>query len=145
MRSMSKNNQLGRSSWKYLSLIGDEQVISLLHKNVYVFSDSGKMNENPQSNMAWENRLTRFKSSQEYKALDKNDGEPMEFEWNIFPGFTTLQHCNKVQELMSKNERKARRIYRTDHRHVGDISWGSQDNEQDGHFWDLDQRKSGTL
>ena len=39
------------SPWKYLSLIGDEQVISLLHTKVYVFSDSvlclGKMNENP--------------------------------------------------------------------------------------------------
>ena len=46
------------SSWKYLSLIGDEQVtISLLHTKVCVFSDSvlcvGKMNENPQSNIAW--------------------------------------------------------------------------------------------
>ena len=43
------------SSWKYLSLVGDEQVISLLHTKVYVFSDSvlclGKMNENPQSNI----------------------------------------------------------------------------------------------
>ena len=28
------------SSWKYLSLISDEQVISLLHTKVYVFSDS---------------------------------------------------------------------------------------------------------
>ena len=28
------------SSWKYLSLVGDEQVISLLHTTVYVFSDS---------------------------------------------------------------------------------------------------------
>ena len=38
------------SSLKYSSLIGDEQVISLLHTRVYVFSDSvlclGKMNEN---------------------------------------------------------------------------------------------------
>ena len=53
------------SSWKYLSLIGDEQVISLQHTKVYVFSDSvlclGKMNENPQSNIAWEDRLTWFK------------------------------------------------------------------------------------
>ena len=42
------------SSWKYLSLVGDEHVISLLHTKVYVFSDSvlclGKVNENPQSN-----------------------------------------------------------------------------------------------
>ena len=42
-----------------------------------------KMNENPQSNIAWEDRLTWFKSSPEYKALDKIDGEPVEFEWNI--------------------------------------------------------------
>ena len=47
-------------------------------------------------------RLTGFKSSPEYRALDKFDGEPMEFEWNIFPGFTTLQLCNKVQEFMSQ-------------------------------------------
>ena len=44
------------SSWKYL-LVGDEEVISLLHTKVYIFSDSvlclGKMNENPQSNIAW--------------------------------------------------------------------------------------------
>ena len=44
------------SSWKYLSLIGDEQVISLQRTKVYVFSASvlcfGKMNENPQSNYA---------------------------------------------------------------------------------------------
>ena len=82
------------SSWKYLSWVGDEQVISLLHTKVYVFSDSvlclGKMNENPQSNYAWEDRLTWFKSSSQDRTLDTNDGEPMEFEWNIFPGFT---HC----------------------------------------------------
>ena len=50
------------SSWKYLSLIGDEKVINLQHTKVYVFSDSllclGKMNENPQSNIAWEDRLS---------------------------------------------------------------------------------------
>ena len=94
------------SSWKYLSLIGDEQVISLLHTKVYVFSDSvlclGKMNENPQSNIAWEDRLTWFKCSPEYKDLDRIDGEPVESEWNIFPGLTTLQLCSKVQELLSR-------------------------------------------
>ena len=46
------------SSWNYLSLVGDEEVISLLHSKVYVFSDSvlcfGKMSENPQSNHAQE-------------------------------------------------------------------------------------------
>ena len=39
------------SSWKHSSLVSDEEVISLSHATVYVFSDSvsclGKMNQNP--------------------------------------------------------------------------------------------------
>ena len=58
------------SSWKYLSLVGDEQVVSLSNTKVYVFSDSvlclEKMNENPQSNYALEDKLSWFKSSPEY-------------------------------------------------------------------------------
>ena len=110
------------ASWKYLSLVGDEQVISLLHTKVYVFSDSvlclGKMNENPQSNYAWEDRLTWFKSSPEYRALDRIDGGPMEFEWNIFPGFTTLQLCHKVQELLSRLSVTPKKFYWTDYLRV---------------------------
>ena len=41
-------------------------------------------------------------SSSQYRTLDTIGGEPMEFEWDVFPGFTTLQLCNKVQEFMSK-------------------------------------------
>ena len=96
----------GDSSWKHLSLIVDEEVVSLSRAKVYVFSDSvlclGKMSENPLSNIVWEDKLTWFKSSSQYRALDTIDGEPMELEWNIFPGFTTLQLCNKVQEFPSK-------------------------------------------
>ena len=74
-----------------------------LHTKVYVFSDSvlcfGKMNENPESNTVWEDKLTWFKSSSQYRTLDTIDGEPMELEWNIFPGFTTLQLVREVQEF----------------------------------------------
>ena len=42
------------SLWKQLSLVNDEEVISLSHAKVYVFSDSalclGKVNQNPTSN-----------------------------------------------------------------------------------------------
>ena len=55
------------SSWKHLSLNGDEEVISLQRTKVYVYSDSvlclGKIHENPQSNAAWEQRLEWFKTS----------------------------------------------------------------------------------
>ena len=64
------------SSWKYLSLIGDEQVISLQRTKVYVFSDSvlclGKIHENPQSNTAWEQRLEWFKIFSKIQKLGQN-------------------------------------------------------------------------
>ena len=74
----------------------------LSHANVYVSSDSvlclGKVNQNPTSNSAWEEQLGWFKDSPQYRTLATMDGEPMEFEWNIFPGFTTLQLGDKVEE-----------------------------------------------
>ena len=75
------------SSWKQLSLVSDEEVISLSHAKVYVFSDSvlclGKVNQNPTSNAVWEEKLSWFKDSPQYRTLDTIDGEPMEFECNI--------------------------------------------------------------
>ena len=54
----------------------------------------------PKSNTVWEDKLTWFKSSSQYRTLDTIDGEPMELEWNIFPGFTTLQLVREVQEFL---------------------------------------------
>ena len=148
------------SSWKQSSLVSDEEVISLSHAKVYVFSDSvlclGKMNQNPTTNTVLEEKVSWFRSSSQYKTLDTIDGEPMEFEWNIFPGFTTMQLCNKVQEFMSKmsdpSELKGRIIFMS---MFNDISWGSEDNErecnaihfhqEDGHSSDVDQKSSGIL
>ena len=73
------------SSWTHLSLVGDEEVINLQHAKVHVFSDSvlcfGKMNQNPESNSVWDDKLTWFKSSTQYRTLDTIDGEPIEFVW----------------------------------------------------------------
>ena len=75
------------SPWKQLSLDNDEEVISLSHAQVYVFSDSvlclGKANQNPTSNTVREEQLVWFKDSPQYRILDKIDGTPVEFEWNI--------------------------------------------------------------
>ena len=52
----------GDSPWKHLSLIVDEEVVSLSREKVYVFSDSvlclEKMSENPPSKIVWEDKLT---------------------------------------------------------------------------------------
>ena len=73
----------GDHSWKYLSLIGDERVISLQRTKVNVFSDCvlcfGKIFEDPQSNEAWEQRLGWLKSSSKYRNFDRIDGEPEYF------------------------------------------------------------------
>ena len=81
----------GRSQWKQLSLVDGGGFVSLPRAKVYVFSVSvlclGKMNQNPISNTVWERPLEWFKDSSQYRTLDTIDGEPMEFQWNIFPGF----------------------------------------------------------
>ena len=124
-------------SWKYLSLIGDEKVINLQHTKVYVFSDSvlclGKIFESPQSNDAWEQRLGWLKSSSKYRNFDRIDGEPMEFEWNISPGFNTLQLGEEVKRLLLRLDETpenftGRIIFMS---MFNDISCGSKDNEKE--------------
>ena len=93
-------------SWKQLSLIGDERIINLQRAKVYVFSDSllclGKIHQHPESNEAWMNRVAGIRSVKSYRDYDGINGETTEFEWNIFPGFTTLQLCGKVTDLLSR-------------------------------------------
>ena len=110
---MSEQNEISgletigweKHSWKYLSLIGDERIINFQRTKVYVFADSvlclGKIQQNPESNKAWEERLGWITSSQNYRNFDGIDGEPTKFEWNIFPGFDTLQECLANARLVS--------------------------------------------
>ena len=95
-----------RHSWKHLSLIGDKRVINLQRAKVYVFSDSvlclGRNHQYPKSNEAWKDRIGWITTDQSYRDYDGISGEPTEFEWNIFPGFTTLQLYGKVKDLLSR-------------------------------------------
>ena len=129
------------SNWEILhgnrlSLVNDEEVISLSHAKVCVSSDSvlclGKVNQNPTSNTVWEQQLDWFKDSPQYRTLDTFDGEPMEFEWNISPGFTTLQLLQEVHKFMNKmsdpDQFQGRIIFMS---MFNDIIWGIKDNEQE--------------
>ena len=78
-------------------------------------------------------RIDVVKSSPKYRTLDRIDGEPLEFECNIFPGFTTLQLSHKVQELLLRlsvqpENFTGRIIFMS---MFNDISWGSKDNEEE--------------
>ena len=97
--------QWEKDFWKRLSLVGDETVINLQGTKVYVFSDSvlclGRFLQHPDSNEAWKNRVTGIQSGKSYRDYDGINGESTELEWNIFPGFTTLQLCDKINDLLS--------------------------------------------
>ena len=95
----------GKNSWTRLSLIDDGIVINLQRAKVSVFSDSvlclGKVLQHPESSEAWTNRVAGIRSVKIYRDYDTITGESTEFEWNIFPGFTTLQLCDKINDLLS--------------------------------------------
>ena len=74
-----------------------------------------------------------FKSSPVHSNFDRIDGEPMELEWNIFPGFNTLQLSEEVKSLLL-------RLGETPENFTGriifmsmfnDISCGSRDSEKE--------------
>ena len=78
--------------------------INLQRTKLYVFSDSvlclGTVHQHPKSNEAWK-KIEGVMFEKSYRDYDGINGEPTEFEWNIFPGFTTLQLCCKINDLLS--------------------------------------------
>ena len=94
-----------KNSWTQLSSIHDPVIINLQSSKVYVFSDSvvclGKVLQHPECNEAWKNRVAGVRAERSYRDYDAINGESTEFEWNIFPGFTTLQLCDKISNLLS--------------------------------------------
>ena len=109
MRKISRLETIGweNHSWKYLSLVGDERLVNLQRTKVYVFSDSvlclGKILEHPQSKRCMGTKIGMVEIFSKYRNFDDRiNGEPMEFEWNIFPGFNTLQLSDKVKDLLNR-------------------------------------------
>ena len=126
-----------KHSLKYLSLIDDERIINLQRAKVYVFSGSvlclGKLHQHPGANEAWQKRIEWITISQSYIDYDGINGEPTEFEWNIFTGFDTLQLYGTVKDLLS-------RLGESPENFTGrilcmlmfnDISCGTKDNERE--------------
>ena len=124
------------SSWKHLSLVGGEEVISLSHTRVYVFSDSAKMpwkdEREPTIKLCMGRQVEVVQKFIRIQSFGNNWwwANGIRVEYLVF---TTLQLCNKVQEFLSKmsdqpEEFKGRIIFMS---MFNDISWGSQDNEQE--------------
>ena len=156
------------SSWKHLSLVSDEEVISLSHAKVYVFSDSvlclGKVNLEPNIKYCLGRKIELVQEFITMQNFDTIDGEPMEFEWNIFPGLTTLQLCNKVHEFMPMSDPSElqdgssscrcsttshgdlKTMYRNANSTPTSFLFLREDfHQEDGHSSDMDQKRSAIL
>ena len=124
------------SSWKYLSLIGDEQVC-LQRTKVHVFSDSvwclGKMNENPRSNIAWEHRLAWFKKFTGIQNLGWNWSRANWIRVEYLPRIHHVAAQPQSSRVTVEIGWKTRKFYRTDYLRV-DVQrhlMGSTDNKKE--------------
>ena len=61
----------------------------------------GKVLQHLESNEAWKNRVAGARAERSYRDYDAINIESTELEWNIFPGFRTLQLCDKISDLLS--------------------------------------------
>ena len=96
-----------KNSWRQLSLIGDETVYqSSAHKSLRLFRFCIVSWEDPSTSRfqpSLEEQNCRGQIREKLQRLyDGINGEPTEFEWNIFPVFTTLQLCGKINDLLSR-------------------------------------------
>ena len=83
-------------------------MIKWAEANVLVYSDSflclGKMLDHSEANERWKGQVADFQLSDSYAELLGMDGEPIEFEWNIVLGLTSLQILWKIQaDLQRRN------------------------------------------
>ena len=79
-------------------------------EKVLVYSDSvlclGKVNDSTGAIERWEGQEEEFKMFASCTELTGIDGEPNEFEWNIFPGFASLQILQEIQDHLQKRNIK---------------------------------------
>ena len=129
----------------------------------FVFADSvvclGGISTAPVQ--AWKDKIIWYLEPRYPKDLDRIDGEHMEFEWRIFPGFTTLGILAEIQKMMAESkcepeQFEGRIIFMSmlcgEHREIMKIVWRipgmlqhvpTSSRMDVGHFWDLVVRNSG--
>ena len=96
---------VSKIKWKFTpwmrSTLLHDKVIKLSKAKIHVYSDSvlclGKMHRHPEAVVKRKEQLQCFQNSNEHKELFGIDGELFEFEWNIFPGHSTVETLEELQ------------------------------------------------
>ena len=83
-----------------------EQAIKWTKARVYVYSDSvlclGKHHGPEDAIRRWNDQVSTLKMCPTFRELQGLDGNPMDFEWNIFPGAKALDILHKTSRLTRK-------------------------------------------
>ena len=129
-----------------------DQVIQWTKAKVLVYSDSvlclGKMNERRDAIRRWEGQVEEFKMSLSFKELLGIGGEAIGFEWHIFPGFTSLQILQRIQNDLQERNVEPEKNWRPKHLHVDVQRHRLNKNRKRWNFVLQSQKKSrcaGTL
>ena len=69
------------------------------------------MSDHSEANRRLENQVKEFRQSNSYRELLGIYGEPIEFQWNIFPGFTSLEIQEDLQDRDIEPEEFEDRIF----------------------------------
>ena len=89
-------------TWSATSLLCD-RAFEITNAKTYIFAVSvlcvGCMRDEPIE--AWKNKIKWCLENRCWQDLNRIDGELMEFEWKIFPGFTTLDILEEIQKFLS--------------------------------------------
>ena len=112
---------------------------------------------------AWKNKIRWYLENNHLKDLNRIDGKPTEFEWKIFPGFTTLLGLlEEIQKLMKDlqcepEQFNDRIIFMSVYNVYGDEKGNTEGCEKSsqtvancarrfrrGHSWDVGQKRNGT-
>ena len=140
----------------------------IFHCQTLVISDSvlylGKMGDDPVE--SWKEQIEWYSGNNYFFCeFNRTDGQPMEFEWKIFPGFTTMVILNEIQQMMGElqcdSENYTGRIIFMSM--FKDIVWDAKGNDEIcennsktnenyarrflsviGLSWSLDLKRSGT-
>ena len=85
-----------------------EQAIKWTKARVHVYSDSvlclGKQHGPEDAIKMWNDQVSTLKMCHTFRELQRLDGEPIDFEWKIFPGATALDILHEIQtDLQGKH------------------------------------------
>ena len=95
-------------------------------------SDQVGESKSTEANAKWKDQLQYFQQSNSHRESFGIDGQPIELVWNIFPGLTTLEILQKIQEhvadrQISPEHFEGRIIFTS---MFNDVDWTQTDNSK---------------